>query len=134
MKGFVISVDAVIALIIVFAMLAAITVNFSSQKISFSSLKTEIAGEDVLAVLEKSGMLEQAAESNSNNEIAKYLGRTAESQCFELNIIDEGNTSTVTKKGCKKTNEMSSVKRIFFSEANEKFYLAELISWNKAEK
>lgn len=136
MKGFIISFDAVIALIISFAMLVAISGNFAeSQFSSLNETKLALISEDVLTVLEKNGKLDEAIKQNKNNEISKYLNKTSKNLCFELNMYDYDNNSsalnTVTKTQCKKTpalNEISTKRSFFY---NEKFYWAELKAWFK---
>ncbi len=138
MKGFIISIDAVIALIISFALLVAISGNFAESK--FSSLnetKLALISEDVLTVLEKSGKFEEAVKENKNKEISKYLNKTTKNLCFELNIYDYDNNSsalnTTSKKGCKKNalTEISTKRSFFYG---EKFYWAELKAWFKVKK
>ncbi|MFH1695072.1 MAG: hypothetical protein ABH850_01415 [Candidatus Micrarchaeota archaeon] len=136
MKGFVISIDSMIALVIAFAMLVSITGYFSNSKFDLlNEPKLAFVSQDVLTVLEKNNKLAEAVEENQNKEIGKYLNKTSNNLCFELNIFDYDNNSsalsTATKKGCKKGNSILSTKRSFFSE--EKFYWAELKSWYKVK-
>jgi len=139
MKGFVISVDAVISLIITFSLLVAINGFFAEARPnSLNDIKLSAVSEDVLAVLEKTGKLENSVKENSNNEIAKYLNKTSLSLCFEINIYDYDHNSSAlssaAKKDCRKTDKMLviSTKRSFFSE--EKFYWAEMKSWHKVNQ
>ncbi|MFH1663274.1 MAG: hypothetical protein ABH986_00395 [archaeon] len=136
MKGFVISVDAVIALVIAFAMLFSIAVHFNESRLnSLNEAKLALVSEDVLTVLEKNSKLQQAVLQGKNNEIAKYLNKTSQNLCFEINLIDFDNNSsalsTATKKGCEKGISVISVKRSFFVIEQEKFYWAEIKAWHK---
>ncbi len=139
-KGFIISIDAVIALLIAFAMLVSISTHFSASKHGFlADEKLSAVSKDVLTVLEKSGKLEEAVMENKNKELGKYLNKTSKNLCFELSVFDFDDDSSAfssaTKKGCKKnTGSVLSTKRSFFVPKNEKFYWAELKSWVKVAK
>jgi hypothetical protein len=137
MKGFVISVEGLIGLSIAFALLLSITLNFSESKFgSFNETKLSLVSEDVLTVLEKSGKLENAVKENTSKEISKYLNKTSKNVCFEVNLFDYEDSSmalsTATKKGCKKTSSVTSIKRSFSIEG--KFYWAEMKAWHKVEE
>ena len=141
-KGFIISIDAIIALLIAFAMLVSISANFSvSKHSSLADEKLSAVSKDVLTVLEKSGKLENAVVENKNKELGKYLNKTSENLCFEISVFDFDDNSSalsaVAKKDCKKNQTEVSVlstKRSFFVADNEKFYWAELKSWIKVAK
>ncbi len=138
MKGFVISIDGIIALIIAFTMLLVITANFADSKYSsLSEVKLGLISEDILTVLEKSEKLEESVIENQNKEISKYLNKTSNNLCFELSVFDFDNNSSalsnVSKKGCTKTGSVISIKRSFFVSENEKFYWAEMRAWYKVK-
>ncbi len=138
MKGFVISMDAVIGLIISFSLLIAVNGFFAESTFnSFNGAKLNAVSEDILSVLEKSGKLENAVKENKNNEIAKYLNKTSKNLCFEINIYKYESMeliSSATKKACKKKEAelIISTKRSFIEK--QEIYWAEMKSWHAVKK
>ena len=136
-KGFIISFEALIALL-VFAVLIGASVFYLGQvapEARNSQLLKETA-EDALTVLDKTTVLQNAINSGSSSGISSFLARLPYNRCAEVLIYSDTDLNTVAlstlRQGCEKTfSELATVKRDFFTESNGNldFYIAELNMW-----
>jgi len=141
-KGFVISLDALIALLI-FAVLIGTSAFYleQAQAEARNSTLLKEAASDVLTVLDKTLVLETAIEDGSTTGIMSFLGKLPYNMCGEVLIYKNSDLSSievsVLRQGCSKTfDEVATVKRDFFVESNGslEFYIAELKAWVRETK
>ena len=141
-KGFIISLDALVALLVFAVMLGSSAFYFGQVRFEAggSVLLKEVAS-DALTVLDKTNVLQNAVEEGTGSEIRSFLGRLPYNQCAEVLVYsnaDLGNASlSVLRQGCEKTfGELATVKRSFFVESNGNlgFYIAVLKMWTRETK
>ena len=138
-KGFLISFDALIALMVLFALFIAATAYFAQAEFQANNsvLLKEIAA-DSLTVLDKSGKLGSAIKSDKGAELRAFMNRLPHSICTDLRIYPESDLNNasfiVLREGCKKEFEdMATVKRsvLVRNGTNAGFYIAELRAWQR---
>ena len=136
-KGFVISFDALLALLLLMTLLIITTNNLGniSAEANNSILLKEVAM-DSITVLDKSGRIEKAIEGNSVSGLRAFLNRLPYSLCADLRIYSESDLSnpvlSVLRPDCKKNFlDSATVKRsaVFENGGNAESYLAELRAW-----
>jgi len=136
-KGFIISFEALIALL-VFAVLISTSIFYLSQVVpeARNSLLLKETAADALTVLDKTTVLQNAIDSGSSSDISSFLARLPYNMCTEVLIYSNTDLNTVVlstlRPGCEKTfNELATVKRDFFTEnnGNLEFYMAKLNMW-----
>ncbi len=138
-KGFIISVDAFIALLLFFAIFAASTYYLGTAK--FSAKNTILLKEsamDALTVLEKNGSLEKAIKENKPNYIRGFANRLPASLCAEVSIFGQNNMAepvmTVLKSGCKKNfTEPATINKSVAARTGNAadYYIARITAWQK---
>jgi len=136
MRGFFISLDAVLAILLAFVILAAslfIAGNIRSRSVDEAQLKR--VSEDVLAVLEKTGRLALTPQAGGASEVQEVFLTAPDSACFRLRVIRASDLKVrrlITRPGCGNPREFHQVtKRSFVSD--RELYLAELTSWRRVE-
>lgn len=134
-KGFVITLDAILALFVLGAMTAMMFWYLSAANYSANgdNYLKELSM-DSLTVLEKSGKLASAVDENNLSEIRSFLSNLPRQMCAEILIYRAGeNLPVLAAAGdCGgRGNENASVKRGFVvqSEQSQVFYAAEMNSW-----
>lgn len=140
-KGWIISFDAVLALMVMLVLFVGISFYFSGVKNdSLESIKLQEFGFDVLTVLEKSGELEEAVKENDATELKRFIEKTQSQYCLSLELYSSSDVNnaeiSVNKSDCSgKYSELISVKRSFLVEENSdlNFYLAKARAWVKEE-
>jgi hypothetical protein len=132
MKGFVITLDSIVALLLMLILLLTITSTFSTVSTkSLSDVHLRQISFDTLTILEKSSMLNNAIKSNSSAEISSFLSReTPNNVCMLLKIFrgQEANF-IIAKGGCKQKSEFQLARRSFV--VGNDFYFAEISTWNR---
>ena len=132
MKGFVITLDAVLALLLMLTILLTITSTFSKvSSESWGNVHLRQLSFDTLTILEKSNMLNNAIKSNSSAEISDFLSReTPNNICMVLKIFrgQEANF-IIAKGGCEQKSEFQIARRSFV--VDKEFYFAEISTWNR---
>ncbi|MFH1521026.1 MAG: hypothetical protein ABID61_05255 [Candidatus Micrarchaeota archaeon] len=106
MKGFAISLDAVIALsFVLFAMMIIATQSYYPKAPGEIYLKQLTL--DVVTVLEKTGRMNQAIDGNSS-AIQELLETTPKLACIEITIVDTNEiiVSNITKSDCTETTDL----------------------------
>lgn len=143
-RGIIISVDALLAILIVLSLLGLATFYFG--QIGFeaqNSLYLKKVGMDVLSVMEKNEVLEDIIENDTIVLAKPFLEALPHNICGEIKIYEYNDTETVklstVKKDCKKSKqEIASIKRSFVrklgSSANVQVYLAEVNTWQREAK
>ena len=136
-KGFVFSIDSLIALSVTLALLVISASYLALVKDSaLPSAFLKDFSMDAVTVLEKTGLLESAVDTNSSTGIAFFLNRLPQNICIEVNIFNESDTEkaimTVLKNGCTANyEEKSSLKRSFLAGSEPSFYIAKVSAWYK---
>jgi len=136
-KGFVLSFDALVALLVFFALLLAASSYLGQVEFEAgSSLSLKRAAMDSITVLEKSGEVEKAINSDKVSGLRSFLNKLPYAICADLRIFPESDltnpTYAVLRSGCKKNYlEVATAKRAVLVESsgNAAFYLAEIRAW-----
>ena len=115
-NGFLISFDALIALLVLFAMLITATLYFSgSQYSEQNNLILKSTAMDSLAVMEKTGILESAVAKDNSSELRGFLNRLPNSVCSDLRIFSNSDYNnaviSVLREGCEKAENSITIKR-----------------------
>ena len=138
-KGFVISIDAMLALVIILVMFAGITFYLSSIKFEAGTkvLLREM-GMDAVTTLEKNGTLETAVRTSNTTEISSFLSQMPNSICGDLKVFNESDLNNhiflAAKSGCLKNFEDSAtVNRSFVvrNGSDADMHLARMTIWYK---
>jgi len=138
-KGFVLTVDSFLSvtLIILFILLSFFYLTKTSVS-SWNVVDLRLIVGDEIAVLEKSGLLEDAIKQSSSEMILSALNDTPNSYCFSLTVYDYSSALAPiinsVKSGCaEKGDEVSSVERSIVSRNSSdiNFYIARLEGWVK---
>ena len=138
-KGFVLTLDAIIALLVIF-MSVAVTFSFIHQVRNYSpqSIKLRELSSDLLSVMEKNGYLEESV--SDRTAVRSLLQDTPDGVCMMLEVT-EGNSTIPTyamqKTGC----EVSTGKeRVVLREEyvswrsfvkDGEYYCAKITGWYK---
>lgn len=130
MRGFVITLDSIIALVV--AILLIILISSPVLRVSptaWSDSQVRHTSMDLLAILEKSGILSRAEEQNSTAELLYFMSTESTSLCMKIRLTDsDGYNLSSEKVGCD-----SEGKRVFLTERTfvdgGRFYTAELRTW-----
>jgi len=136
-NGFVISFDALAALLIFLVLLATATAYLAKAEFKAgSSLSLKETAMDCLAVLEESGKLEKAVSSDRSNELRGFLNTLPYSICADLRVYSQNDLNTpallVLRPGCRQNfRESATIQRSIVVESapNPLFYIAELRAW-----
>lgn len=131
-KGFVLTLDAMIALLVIFVSIT-VTFGFIHQIRNYSprSIQLREMSSDVLSVMEKKGYLE---ESISNRTVVRsLLHETPDGVCMRLDVR-KGNSTipvyAIQKIGCEVGGEEEHVSwRTFVKDGG--YYCARMTSWYK---
>ena len=136
-KGFIISFDSLVAVLLLFAMIIAATGYLANVEFeAASSISLKETAMDSLTALDKSGKLGKAASASEADELRAFLNRLPYSICADLRLYRESDLENpmllVLRPDCKKNfKELATVKRSIVVESggNAGFYLAELRAW-----
>jgi len=138
-KGIVISIDALIALMLILVIftLSAIylgEVNFVAK----NSLILKENAMDAITIIEKNLELEKAVKNNDIRGLRKFANSLPNNLCIDLDIYSENDLSnavlSLLKPGCKKNFiDSATFNRSFIVRDNLQtdFYLAKITIWNK---
>ncbi|MBU1120407.1 hypothetical protein KJ660_00860 [Candidatus Micrarchaeota archaeon] len=140
-RGWIISFDAVLALMVMLVLFVGISFYVSGIKHeSLESIRLQEFTFDVLSVLEKSGKIEEAVKGNDATELKRFIEKTQSQYCLSLELYSSDDMSnaviSVNKSDCGgKYSELVSVKRSFLVKENSdlNFYLAKAKAWVKEE-
>lgn len=138
-QGFVISLDALIALLVLLSLMVAASSYLAGIKHEAgSSLTLKEVAMDSITVLEKGGTLEKAISTDKVNEIRAFLNRMPANICGEINVYAETDLNnqifTVLRPGCLKNfKELATIERSVVVENNGSadLYLAKINAWYK---
>ncbi len=130
MKGFVITLDSVIAIIVAISLIIIISApTLRVRPSAWSGVEAKRFSMDSLAILQKSGVLARAVQTNSTSELLYFMSTESTSLCMRIRISgSNGYGLYAAKAGC--TSEASGFslsKRSFIS--GGKPYIAEMHSW-----
>ena len=135
-KAFVISFDAVLALLVVFAFLVASFSLISRVSDSgFNESFLQAFSFDSLKVLEASGKLQQAALENDSSGIDSFLNSLPYYYCARIDFFEQGSSVPsiiASKPNCRNVPSNAFLARRFFAvsiNSEPVFYTAELKSW-----
>jgi len=141
-RGIVISLDALIALLIFFSIIASSIFYFSQVHYDAkNSILLKESAMDALIVLEKSGTLEKAIQSNKVVGIRRFINKLPNSMCFDLSLFHESDLSNAIisflKPGCKKNFIDSATFNRGFIVRNDfeaEFYIARITAWQRLKE
>ncbi len=134
-KGFVISIDAMLALSVTLVLFIAAAFYLARVESSATpSLFLKEFSMDAGTVLEKTRILENAVEKNSSVELSSFLNKLPQNVCLEVSIFNEDDLEsaelTVLKNGCNANYaEKTSIKRGFLAGSPPQFYVARISAW-----
>jgi len=135
-KGFVISIDAMLALSVMLVLFIAAAFYLAQVKSSATpSLFLKEFSMDTGMVLEKTSLLKNAIEKNSSTELSSFLNKLPKNVCLEVSIFNKDNLEsaeiTVLKSGCNADySEKTSIKRGFLAGSPPEFYIARISAWH----
>ncbi len=141
MKGFVFSLDALIAMLLLITMFITATIYFNQVefKENINIVLKQIAM-DSITVLEKNGKIENAIKQNQVNELRSFLNKLPKSICGEIKIYKTSDLTNpeliVLKENCEQNFlESALIKRsiIVKNEKEIELYLSEIKTWYKRE-
>ena len=135
-RGFAISLDAILAMFVLFSIILASVFYLSQieQNASRSNYLKEFSM-DAATVLEKSGKFERAILNNRTNELRTFLNKMPYSICSEIKLYSENESTAkivLLRPGCRQDySELASITRSFIVEKNYdlNYYYAEFNSW-----
>jgi len=132
MKGFMITVDGIIALIVALSVFVIINSTFmSAQPSALSDIQLKKFSMDSLTILEKSGMLARAVQYNSSAEIVYFTNTEFPSTCMRINISRaDGYALSAARDGCTSEGKNFFIARRTFTDGSN-FYIAELHAWGR---
>jgi len=138
-KGFVISLDAIIALMVFFIIFTLSTTYL--EQVKFDAKNSLILKEnamDSLTVLEKNGALETSVKTNNVKLLRRFANKLPNNLCIDLGIYSESDLTktimSVLKPGCKKNFiNSATISRSFVvrDDFETDLYLARIIVWQK---
>ncbi|MEK6982265.1 MAG: hypothetical protein AABX38_05015 [Candidatus Micrarchaeota archaeon] len=130
-KGFVLTIDAIMALLFMLVAIAIIfSYNLSAKQFGKDIYLTEVSF-DTLSVLEKQGLFDKLITLGNDSAILDALSLTPVSVCTDLKIIQLQNNSVVSitsETGCGNSTSVYAISRRSFI-SNSTIYLGELRSW-----
>jgi len=135
MKGIVISMDALIALLVLIVILTLTNGYLNGiQEAENRSLLLKEQASDIATVLEKNGFLEEAVKTGQVNDIRSYLNRLPNSICAEtiaFEAVDQNIVFSAVKPSCTQSSgEASSINRSFImNDTQTNFYYARVTTW-----
>ena len=131
MKGFVITIDGIIALIVFVSLFIIISSPaLRTAPNSWSDVQVRRLSMDSLAILEKDGALARAVELNSSSELLYFMSSELPSLCMEITVREEGiPVMSAVKSGCVMEQSAFITRRSFVSGGS--FYIAELRAWSR---
>lgn len=131
MKGFILTIDAIIALLLLVATVAILfSYNLSLKDFGKDIYLTEVSS-DTLTVMEKQGLLNNLIILGNDSAILDTLSLTPVSICNDLVVVQlQTNTtvSIVTKPNCANSSTVYSISRRSFI-SNKTVYIAQMKSW-----
>ncbi len=131
MRGFVITVDAIMGLVFFFLIMGLLA-SYSFKQTTANEIYLKDFSMDFLTVMEKTGRIEALVEGDSTR-LREIIDRTPIALCLELSATDsEGNrVSTIAKQGCgAHGNLLQTTSRPFIY--NESHYTATVQSWYRS--
>lgn len=141
-KGFLISFDALLALMIFFIMFAMSTAFLSEVKFEAkNSVLLKERAMDAITILEKNDYLKQATEENDPKAIRRFLNRLPNSFCAQISVFGENDFSspqmTVLRQDCEKTgSDLATINRSFVVKTgyDAEFFTARITAWQKVSQ
>jgi len=132
MRGFVITLDSIIALILAISLIIIVgSPVLRVRPSAWSDAQVKRISMDFLTILDKSGALTRAVGQNSSSEIIYFMSTESSSLCMKVRLSgSNGYLLSAEKSGC--SGEGTRVflsRRTFVSGSN--FYTAELRTWER---
>jgi len=135
-KGFIISLDALLALLLTLVMIGTSVYYLSGTNYdSYNSNYLKEISMDSLTVLEKSGTLEETVKEDSSDELRILLNKLPYQICGELLLFESTDLDNavivVSRSDCEKSYlNFASTKRSFVvNDGSVGYYLAEMNTW-----
>lgn len=130
MKGFVITIDSIIALIVTISIITLLSSSvFRLDTSAWSDAQVRHISMDSLAILDKSGILSRAVAQNSTAEIVYFMSTESTSLCMKVKVSGtNGYNLYAEKTGCTDEGSKVFLSRRTFVSGND-FYTAELDAW-----
>jgi hypothetical protein len=138
-KGFLISLDSLLSLTVNMLLISmAFFYLLQVTTTAWNSVDLKLIVMDQLAVLEKSGTLENSVRQESSEPILSSINMTPHSLCFEVLVFNGENLSVpvihAVKVGCQKSfTELTAVERtlVMVDNSDVNFLVARVSGWNK---
>jgi len=139
-KGFVISVDVLISLMMVSFIIVASLFYLSQVTLtSWNSVDLLNVTQDEAMILDKSAVFETSLSQNSAEPILASINASPENYCFEVSVFSQSDFTLpllhTIKTGCvKRSSDLSSVEQTFVvhSGGSVLFYVARIEGWIKS--
>ena len=136
-KGFIISLDALVALSVLLSVLMLSSFYLSqAQYTAKNGIILKENAIDILSTLEKNGVLEEAVATDKPAPIRSFLNKLPDSICADLSIYNSTDLNSavmdVLRPGCQKNfTESATLNGSFIvQEANDaNFYIARSTVW-----
>lgn len=134
MRGFAITLDGVIALLMIFLSIMLINLVVAQfGEYTFQENQLHLISYDVLSVMEKNGYLEGSL--TNTTMVREILENTPNNLCMTLSVYQNGSSTanySITKSGCSAPEgDMRVARRSFIVNrgGTSYFYTAKLESW-----
>jgi|GEM_PF-3781335 len=131
MKGFVITIDGIIGLILFLSLF--VMINSPAMRVAQSAwadTQMRSVAMDSLVILEKNEMLSRAVQTNSSSELVYFMSTELSSVCVRISIEGDNYFLSAAKPGCEERKGGFMMARRSFV-CNGSFYIAELDVWSR---
>ena len=137
-KGFVITVDAMVATFVFFSFLLVVNQYYGQIQVrAWNDAELARFSEQALGVLEKSGELEYALISNQGSRIRSYLNDFPGNVCGQVFVYAQSDLNvprlSVSKEGCAQSYDvLASAQRsvVIHYGSDLNFFVAQLNGWH----
>lgn len=134
-RGFFVSVDSILALLLSFSMFILITNITNDMRFdAWSDNHLQRYSMDLLAVLEKSGQLESSVITNDATSLREVISETSDAMCFLMEVHgDSGIVFSIEKQDCLPTGRRRLITRRSFMVSGDQTdkYTAITYAWYK---
>jgi hypothetical protein len=132
MRGFVITLDSIIALILAISLIIiASSPVLRVRPSAWSDTQVKRISMDFLTILDKSGVLARAVGQNSSAEMIYFMSSESSSLCMKARLSgSNGYIFSAEKPGCDEEGARVFLSKRAFVSGNN-FYTAELRTWER---
>lgn len=128
-KGFIFTLDATLAIVLALSVILSSMFYLSQSHVSFEKQNLYKLSMDSLAILEKQGVLDRAASTNTTTELQSFLDNLPPNTCAKIELRDDADARlmSVRRSYCTYPEEYYVLRRVFVSE--EDIYNAKIEVW-----